>query len=519
MGLRVAFDRRLKLEFHGATVTSDAGLLAFRELDDALGLTEMAAEVLADTRTGRNGRHSLIAQLRQSVFGRLAGYEDVNDADRLGRDPAMRWIVGGRAVTEHAASTSQMGRFETGAMTSTPNLTALADLSGRWIDRVQTRRRGTALVLDIDSSVSPTYGTQEGTAYNGHFACTCYHPLFVFNQDGDLERCALRPGNVHSAHGWREVLDPVVARYRGQALRRLLRGDAAFALPDVYEYLEAEGFRYAIRLPANQVLQNRIAYVLTRPVGRPPHYVRRFYASFRYQAQSWSRPRRVVAKVEWHPGELYPRVGFIVTNLHRPAKKVVAVYNGRGTAEQWIKEGKNAVKWTRLSCTTFRANAVRLQLHALAYNLANFLRTLALPGEVERWSLTTLREKVVKIGAKVVAHGRLPRVPDGRGRGAPRAVRPHPRPDREAAPAGPGSMLTLDGRAGGEPGVEMRPECVHGVPKSSRKSLGEVPEAHGGRQEGALPRQEQKTLAFEATRAVSKLPRRGRAPVHLGNVR
>ena len=117
-GLRVEFDRRLKLEFHGATVTSDAGLLAFRELDDALGLTAMAAEVLADPRTGRNGRHSLIAQLRQSVFGRLAGYEDVNDADRLGRDPAMRWIVGGRAVTEQAASTSQMGRFETSAMTA-----------------------------------------------------------------------------------------------------------------------------------------------------------------------------------------------------------------------------------------------------------------------------------------------------------------------------------------------------------------------------------------------------------------
>ena len=87
---------------------------------------------------------------------------------------------------------------------------------------------------------------------------------------------------------------------------------------------------------------------------RPPHYVRRLYASFRYQAQSWDRPRRVVAKVEWHPGELYPRVGFIVTNLHRPAKKVVAFYTGRGTAEQWIKEGKNAVKWTRLSCVAFR---------------------------------------------------------------------------------------------------------------------------------------------------------------------
>jgi hypothetical protein len=188
-----------------------------------------------------------------------------------------------------------------------------------------------------------------------------------------------------------------------------------------------------------------IAHLLTRPVGRPPHYVRRVYASFRYQAQSWSRPRRVVAKVEWHPGELYPRVGFIVTNLRRPARKVVAFYNGRGTAEQWIKEGKQAVKWTRLSCTTFRANAVWLQLHALAYNLANFLRTLALPGEVAQWSLTTLREKVAKIGARVVAHGRLPRLPDGRGRRAPRAVRAHPCPDRHATTARYGPMLTSHG--------------------------------------------------------------------------
>jgi hypothetical protein len=404
--LRVDFDRRLKLEFHGSRVTSDAGLLAFRELDEALGLTEMADDVLTDTRTGRNGRHSLTAQLHQAVFGRLAGYEDMNDADRLGRDPAMRWVVGGRAVAERAASTSQMGRFETATMTKERNLAALAKLSGHWIDRARSRRPTKTLILDMDSSVSPTWGEQEGTAYNGHFGCICYHPLFVFNQVGDLERCELRPGNVHSAHGWREVLEPVVERYRDQEKRRYFRGDAAFALPELYEFLEAEDFRYAIRLPANRVLQERIAPLLKRPVGRPPKSVRRLYASFHYQAQSWERERRVVAKVEWHPGELYPRVGFIVTNLRRPTARVVAFYNGRGTAEQWIKEGKQAVKWTRLSCTSFQANAVRLQLHALAYNLANFLRTLALPGEVERWSLTSLREKVVKIGAKVIAHGR-----------------------------------------------------------------------------------------------------------------
>jgi hypothetical protein len=258
----------------------------------------------------------------------------------------------------------------------------------------------------MDSSESPTYGEQEGSAYNGHFACTCYHPLFVFNQLGDVERCALRPGNVHSAEGWRAVLEPVIARYRATVKRLYFRGDAAFANPEMYEFLEAERMGYTIRLPANRVLQDRIGYLLKRPVGRPPHEVRRYYSSFSYQAKSWNKPRRIVAKVEWHPGELYSRVGFIVTNLARSAERVVTFYNKRGTAEQWIKEGKGAIKWTRLSCRTFAANAVRIQLHALAYNLGNFMRTLAMPKTAEPWSLTSLREKLIKIGAKVVSHGR-----------------------------------------------------------------------------------------------------------------
>src|SRR4029077_7236466 len=116
--------------------------------------------------------------------------------------------------------------------------------------------------------------------------------------------------------------------------------------------------------------------------------------------------RRVIAKVEWHPGELYPRVGFIVTNMSGPAERVVAFYNNVGTCEQWIKEGKGAIKWTRLSCRTFAANAVRLQLHALAYNLGNFLRTRATPEPIKNWSLTSLKDKLIKIGAKVVSHGR-----------------------------------------------------------------------------------------------------------------
>ena len=216
----------------------------------------------------------------------------------------------------------------------------------------------------------------------------------------------LRRGNHASAKFWRRVLLPVVARYRHLNIRKLFRGDAAFARPALYRLLETEGYQYAIRIPANDVLEREIAHLLNRPVGRPPKKLIVLYAGFLYRAASWDEYCRVVAKVEWHRGELYRRVGFIVTNIWKAPEHVVRFYNGRGTAEQWIKEGKNAVKWTKLSCRTFKDNQTRLQLFALACNLANFLRRLALPRDVKHWSLTTLREKLVKIGAKVTRHSK-----------------------------------------------------------------------------------------------------------------
>lgn len=402
--LKVDFDRRLRLEFHGAQVTSDAGLLAYRELDDVFGLTELAAEHLSDSRTGDNIQHTKTALLRQAVLGRLAGYEDTNDADRLRVDPAMRHVVGGRAKENLGASTSEMGRFETELLARRENVLALMDMPGTWIDKVNERADLKELVLDLDSSESPTHGHQQGTAFNGYFGCKCYHPLFLFNQFGDVERAMLRRGNVHSSKYWRRVLRPVTKRYRDRPIRKFFRGDAAFAVPGLFEALEADAFLYAIRIKSNSVLEGNIEHLMRRPVGRPSKRPKVFYHSFKYQASTWDRSRRIVAKVEWHFDRLLPKVGFIVTNLRSRPKSVVKFYNKRGTAEQWIKEGKHAINWTRLSCHDFKDNEVRLQLFALAYNLGNFLRRLALPRNVKHWSMTTLRDKLIKIGAKVVHH-------------------------------------------------------------------------------------------------------------------
>ena len=186
----------------------------------------------------------------------------------------------------------------------------------------------------------------------------------------------------------------------------VFRGDAAFAKPELYEALEERDVQYALRLPANDNLQRNIRELLTRPVRRPSHKAGVRFKSFLYQAASWTIARRVVAKVEFDCGELFPGVGFIVTNLALDHRAVVRFYNQRGTAEQWIKEGKQAVAMTRLSCHRFRANEVRLWLSVIAYNLGNLWRRLALPTRVATWSLTSLQQRLVKTGGRLIKHAR-----------------------------------------------------------------------------------------------------------------
>ena len=403
---QLSFNTSLKVDFQGSRVTSDGGLILVRELDERLGLGDLIRQHLTDSRRGKNTQLPLADLLRQSVYSRIAGYEDVNDAERLSQDPTFR-LIGSEKIWERgAALTSRVQSFETELLTQEENLAGLATINRELIGKAEAIESPQRVVLDMDSTEIPVYGQQEHSAYNGHLESTCYHPLLLFNRDGDCLAAKLRPGNVHSADDWEELLLPEIERQQKLGKEVVFRADAAFAKPEIYEALEKRGVKYAIRIPANQNLERDITELLTRPVGRPSHKPVFRYRSFLYQAESWKKARRVVAKVEFHAGELFPRVGFIVTNLDTDSRAVVRFYNKRGTAEQWIKEGKQAVKMTRLSCHRFRSNEVRLWLSVIAYNLGNLWRRLVLPQRIENWSLTSLQQRLVKTGGRLIKHAR-----------------------------------------------------------------------------------------------------------------
>ena len=396
----------LTVDFQGSRVTSDGGLMVARELDERLGLGALIAQHVTDARRGKNTQFPLADLFRQSIYGRLAGDEDVNDAERLSQDPTFR-LIGSEKIWERgAALTSRVQSFETERLAEEETCAGLARMNRERIARVEALDSPPRVVLDMDSTEIPVYGQQEQRAYNGHVASTCDHPLLLFNREGDCLAAKRRPGNVHSAEGWEERLLPEIERQRKQGKEVAFRADAAFAKPEIYEALEARGVKYVIRLPANANLERAMGERLPRPPGRPSHRPVVWDKSFLDQAASWKTARRVVATVEHHQGELFPRVGFIVTNWGTNSRAVVRFYNTRGTAEPWIKEGKQAVKMTRLSGHRFRSNEVRLWLSVIAYNLGTLWRRLVLPKRIDHWSLTSVQRRLVKTGGRLVKHAR-----------------------------------------------------------------------------------------------------------------
>src|ERR1700680_1626885 len=229
---QLSFNSSLRVDFQGARVTSDGGLLVVRELDERLRLSELVDRRLSDSRRRKNIQLPLADLLRQSIYSRLAGYEDVNDAERLSQDPTFR-LIGSRKIWERgAALTSRLQSFETEVLTQEENLAGLAALNRELIARAEAIDSPRRVVLDMDSTEIPVHGEQEQSAYNGHFESTCYHPLLLFNREGDCLAAKLRPGNVHSAAGWEELLLPEIERQQWQGTEGVFPGAPAFATPD-----------------------------------------------------------------------------------------------------------------------------------------------------------------------------------------------------------------------------------------------------------------------------------------------
>jgi hypothetical protein len=303
----LSFNASLKIDLQGSPVTSDGGLILVRELDERLGFGEMIHQHLTDSRRGRNRQFPFADWLRQSVYSRLAGYEDLNDAERLSQDPTFRLIGSEKIGDRGAALTSRLPSFETERLAEEENFAGRARLNRARIGKAEAVASGYRTILDMDCTEVPVYGEQEQSAYNGYFESSCDHPLLLFQDEGDCLAAKLRPGNVHSAEGREELLLPEIERQQQMGKAVAFRGDEAFAGPEVYEALEERGVKYALRIPANDSLERDIAELRPRPVGRPRPKPLIEYKGFLYQAASWKTARRVVAKVEHHAGELFPR--------------------------------------------------------------------------------------------------------------------------------------------------------------------------------------------------------------------
>lgn len=397
------FNKEVVADFAGGRITSDAGGLLLRELDQRYRIAEHAARCLHDPREDHKIKHDLLTLVRQRLFAIALGYEDNNDAATLAKDPACK-IMAGRAPESAADLASQptLSRFEN--RVNAKDLRRLSD----WLLKLYLKTHPgprKVIVLDMDATDDPTHGKQQLSFFHGYYEEHMYHPLLVFDgQDGFPLAAVLRPGNTHGSHRALAVLKRLIKKlkktYPGALI--LVRADAGFAVPALYDYLEEQKIRYVIGFITNNRVQELAAPLLEKAQRqhRETGEKQRLFTSFSYQAESWIQARRIVAKVEYT--HLGANLRFVVTNLVRNPQFVYDdIYVLRGDVENRIKELKLELKADRLSCHRFLANQFRLLLHTAAYCLFWLLRRHLQGTELASAQVNTLRLKLLKIGARI----------------------------------------------------------------------------------------------------------------------
>lgn len=433
---RPRFNRSLQIVSRPAEVSSDAGVVLLREVLEKLGLIEWLDGVLSDPRDPSRVEHSLSSLLRTRLLAMAMGWSNQDDVERLAGDPAVRLAVSdarGEGALNGTKLASQASMSRLLAILAIPdNLAqlneALCVLAGRSL-RASSHGRPVEVVLDLDSIVHEVHGHQDGSAYNGQYKVSAYHPIVaMLGETGDIVGVWLRPGNAHTAEHAPEFVLDVIARIEAQiGPVRAVRFDAGFPSEPLMAALEERGVPFVARIRKNAVL-DKLAGWATLPMLPAPETTRTRFKSCGYKAGSWSRERRVVYVRIDEPGELFSRSFFLVSSIPDEAlgpDELLGLYRRRGCAEDAFGQWLGAVPPTLCSTNRTKAryrgqapktrseavdpfanNEANLLLSALAANLLIALRRLVTAATGAPWRLARLREQVLKVGAVLVRGGR-----------------------------------------------------------------------------------------------------------------
>ena len=403
--MQLESNRKIKIDFNGGDLSSDSGLFLLHEYAWKMGLAEIATRDFRTT--GRAVRkHRDTENLEQVLLQIWSGYFQDDNADELSNEPVMKAIL----KKERLASQPTLSRFYNRMDVNT--LRQLADITTHLRRKVYKIEQPEQILFDLDTTLLPAYGHQEGNAFNSHYRSMGYHPLLCYDGlSGDLLKAELRNGAQYCGKGVAEFMRPLFEEYRREypQINMFLRGDSGFAMPELYSICEEYGCGYVLRLKSNTALHTLAAHLETllyEKVRDDMLSHAEVYGEFEYQAGSWEKPRRVVCKIEKPANQFTCTCMFIVTNMKLPLQDIIRLYCQRGVMENFIKEGKSGFDFGAVSSATMEVNANRLALHMLAYNLFNWFRRMVLPEAMRKLRVDAIRLKLLKVASRVVITGR-----------------------------------------------------------------------------------------------------------------
>ncbi|MRJ48335.1 IS1380 family transposase [Fundicoccus ignavus] len=397
----VKFNNNLIVSHDGGRLSSDSGLILIDELMDAFQFTQLSKKIVRFNDSRKYWTHTNHKLLKQLVLQIVAGYNTDSAANILQHDPVLQTL----SIDEPLASQSSISRFFDRITEQT--IEDFQTLNQKMIDQARLIRNDTNMIVDLDSTHSDTFGSQEQTDYNAHYGTNGYHPLVAFDGlTGDFLKAKLRSRNQYTSNGVKEFLEPLLAHYNQTIPTTdiLVRGDSGFATPDVYDLCDLYENQYVIRLKANRNLYRLAEEFVFYDNHHPWDEKEVYYHSVSYQAASWFKPRRVCIRSTREVGELLFKHSFIVTNFSEniSAKRVFETYNKRGTMENYIKEAKNSFFFDKTDSPEFLENEARMMISLLAYNLVNFLCTLCFEPKSKGLQVNTIRLRLFKVAGKLV---------------------------------------------------------------------------------------------------------------------